>query len=459
MGNLESSALFVSHDTNTHSDKQTSDDLRILADASKSQEERREPFLRLRNKFAPNKRTDQEYAKELSRVFSLRFPIWDNSPPYMHYMNNNATTYSRASTSHAHAHAQRLSNAIRGCIYGAALGDAMGIATEFLSKEAVKSHYGPGCDFFPGLSSSSSSSSSSCDIFADVHRLSFAPGDWTDDTDHLILALQSILETGGIVDPINFAHKLLRWVECGFPELGDESGTGLGQTTKRVVRSRGYVTDPINVAKDVWIKYGGRKAAPNGALMRTAIVGIVSFWDLHIVERNALTLCQATHADPRCVASCVAVSCCLALILQAIASVDSNIRMDMDDINRNEGDINTSKIGTLTCMNTINIEAIVSEAMTRAFSIADCTKEQEEEFQRMISFDNISELDLDCPEGMGYTFRCASCAIVTMKRVVKSVQQQQKQDQEQQQQNQQQNQSQSSLSFFGCNSGDREGGW
>lgn len=418
MGNLESSAALFTSSHESYDNIQISNDLRILTDANTSQEERREPFLRLWNKFiSSNKQTDQEYAKEVSRVFSLRYPIWNNVPPYAPVVTStSAPATRRISQQH------RLSNAIRGCIYGAALGDAMGIATEFLSKETVVSHYGPDCDFIPGLSTKSSSS---CNIYADIHRLSFIPGDWTDDTDHLILTLQSLLETGGIVDPTNFASKLLQWVECGFPELGDESGTGLGQTTKRVVRSRGYITDPINVAKDVWIS-GGKKSAPNGALMRTAIVGIVSFWDLDVVQRNAVTLCQATHADPRCVASCVAISCIIARILQAIDSVDVDEGgNDGTDANAEDGheEIN------------IDIEAIVNESITRALSIACCTKEQEDEFQKMISVDNVSELTLDCSKGMGYTFRCAACAIVMLKRAAKKPWQQQK-NQEQQEQHQ-----------------------
>mmetsp|Transcript_8887 Transcript_8887/g.13671 ORF Transcript_8887/g.13671 Transcript_8887/m.13671 type:complete len:436 (-) Transcript_8887:481-1788(-) len=348
-----------------------SDDLRILADSSTSQEERRAPFIRLQRKFSPNRHqrvgTEQDYAKEVARVFSLRFPIWPAPPVHVTHF------YPRCR--------HRLSDAIRGCIYGAALGDAMGIATEFLSRKTVELHYDPDFDFLPGSK-----------VYSDMHRLSFAPGDWTDDTDHLILTLQSLLETGGKVDAINFAQKLVQWVENGFPELGDEGGTGLGQTTKRVVRSKGYHLDPAKVAKDMWMK-GGKKAAPNGALMRTAVIGIATFWDLDVVERNAVSLCQATHADPRCIASCVAVSCCVALLLQAITSAEGDDHHDL----------------------VIDIEALVNESIGRAFSASDCCKEQEEEFQSMVNAGDISLLHLDCPESMGYTFRCAACSIITTK--------------------------------------------
>ena len=43
----------------------------------------------------------------------------------------------------------------------------------------------------------------------------WAPGDWTDDTDQMILLLQSILEFHGDVYPVDFAQRLKNWVQKG----------------------------------------------------------------------------------------------------------------------------------------------------------------------------------------------------------------------------------------------------
>lgn len=43
----------------------------------------------------------------------------------------------------------------------------------------------------------------------------WAPGDWTDDTDQMILILKSILEFHGDVYPVDFAQKLKVWVKKG----------------------------------------------------------------------------------------------------------------------------------------------------------------------------------------------------------------------------------------------------
>ena len=46
-------------------------------------------------------------------------------------------------------------------------------------------------------------------------------GDWTDDTDQLLLILQMIVERGGSVDKCVFAGKMRHWRHKGFPELKD----------------------------------------------------------------------------------------------------------------------------------------------------------------------------------------------------------------------------------------------
>ena len=46
-------------------------------------------------------------------------------------------------------------------------------------------------------------------------------GDWTDDTDQLLLILQMIVERGGTVDRCAFAKKMDNWRKRGFIELGD----------------------------------------------------------------------------------------------------------------------------------------------------------------------------------------------------------------------------------------------
>jgi ADP-ribosylglycohydrolase len=134
----------------------------------------------------------------------------------------------------------------------------------------------------------------------------FATGDWTDDTDQLLLILQSLLEAGGRADPSNFGAKLSAWMENGFAELGDQGGAGLGRTTKNVLTHPDFARDPHAAARAVW-EGGSRRAAPNGAVMRTAVTGIPAFWDPETVEANTLG-----RSHQAVLSLCVA--CCLVVV-------------------------------------------------------------------------------------------------------------------------------------------------
>ena len=65
--------------------------------------------------------------------------------------------------------------------------------------------------------------------------------------------------------------------------------------------------------------------------MRTSILGTMEFGDLKKVIANTKRACMVTHADPRCVASCVAVTIAIALMLQR-KHVLNNGEHDVDAI-------------------------------------------------------------------------------------------------------------------------------
>lgn len=50
--------------------------------------------------------------------------------------------------------------------------------------------------------------------------------------------------------------------------------------------------------------------------MRTSVLGIHDFGNIEEVISNTKEACQVTHADPRCIASCIAVTTAIALMLQ-----------------------------------------------------------------------------------------------------------------------------------------------
>ncbi|KAK6175936.1 hypothetical protein SNE40_014310 [Patella caerulea] len=82
----------------------------------------------------------------------------------------------------------------------------------------------------------------------DSHRRKWELNDWTEESDHMILLLQSLVENNGEIVPIDFAKRLMDWTEHGFPELGDERGIGLCHVCKNVISHPQFSEEPLKVS-------------------------------------------------------------------------------------------------------------------------------------------------------------------------------------------------------------------
>jgi len=269
---------------------------------------------------------------------------------------------------------KELINRIKGLIYGSCIGDAIGLATEFMTKEEASFEYGNGLDI------------SYRTFKRDFHRGRWAIGDWTDDSDQMILLMDTIFRTGGELNHCDFAARLKYWTSHGWPELGDLTGLGIGQTVTSVVRCRDFCEDPHQCAKDVW-EQSQKFLAANGAVMRTSILGIPSFHNMDKVIENTRNVCLTTHADPRCIASCVAVTAAIALILQkGIPDGDvMNIINPALDLARRELDPNDTEL--------------------HGFA----------EFDKHLLATSLSDLKLDDKETIGYTYKCVGSAFYCLR--------------------------------------------
>jgi len=187
---------------------------------------------------------------------------------------------------------------VRGVLFGQAIGDALGLGTEFLSKRQVAAYYPHGLHALE-------------QIVPDRHRARWAPGDWTDDTDQMLCILESLLETGR-VDIRDIAARVRAWAVGG--------GMGIGMTVADVVYAPDYLSDPHGAAERIWKMSGGHSAA-NGAVMRTSVLGIWEYGSPEAVVRNAAAVCKITHFDPRCVASCVCVCHAISALLNGARDI------------------------------------------------------------------------------------------------------------------------------------------
>lgn len=170
---------------------------------------------------------------------------------------------------------------IKGVMYGQAIGDALGLGTEFMDDKEMAQKYPNGLKHYS-------------DIYQDTHRSRWRVGEWTDDTDMMLCIANALVKDKG-VDLSHIARNFKQWAE-GEP-------MGIGQHTYKVLMIGDYVDKPQDVSKLVWEMSRGKSAA-NGGLMRTSIVGALP----KEVEKAAANICRLTHYDPRCVGSCVIVS-------------------------------------------------------------------------------------------------------------------------------------------------------
>ena len=174
-----------------------------------------------------------------------------------------------------------IKNKIKGLIYGQAIGDALGLGTEFMSKSEVRAKYPNGLTNYD-------------QIFQDKHRSRWGKGSWTDDTDQFLCILDSIIANRSI-NLLDIASRFYYWYLA--------KPMGIGRTTISVLTMPQYTLYPQKAAELVW-KIKKKKVAPNGGIMRTSIVGVWNFWDQESVLINSEQICGLTHHDQRCKDSC-----------------------------------------------------------------------------------------------------------------------------------------------------------
>lgn len=169
----------------------------------------------------------------------------------------------------------------KGCLYGQAIGDALGLGTEAMTNEDMACKYPHGLQHYS-------------QIFQDRHRERWQIGDWTDDTDMMLCIARAIIEDRGV----NYTH-----IARHFQTWAQDDGMGIGENTYKVLNIGDYVEKPFEVSKLVW-RMSRYQSAANGGVMRTSVVGLLPSH----VQDHAEQICKLTHYDPRCVGSCVIVT-------------------------------------------------------------------------------------------------------------------------------------------------------
>ena len=210
---------------------------------------------------------------------------------------------------------------IMGCLYGQAIGNALGLFCEDMSKTQIKSEFANQVTKY-----------SDCDPTG--------KGFWQDDdTNQMLCLLNEYLDHGCITEK-GAAKKILNWLQT--------DGCGCGYHSYAVLSDPDYAESPINVSKKIW-EQTGAQSAPNGAIMRTSVVGI---WKDN-VENNAITAAQITHYDPRCVGSAVISSIIINQLIwyNKIFDIDDIVEIAQRYDKRLIEWIETAKYKPIACLN------------------------------------------------------------------------------------------------------------
>ena len=121
----------------------------------------------------------------------------------------------------------RVKDKIAGCLYGQAVGDALGLGTEFMSKTEVKRNY-------PDRLSKYSQ------IIQDYHRKRWNKGDWTDDTDMMLCIAKAIIKDR-CINLETVAHNFKQWFK--------NRPMGIGRHTYNVLILSDYELNPVKAAE------------------------------------------------------------------------------------------------------------------------------------------------------------------------------------------------------------------
>jgi ADP-ribosylglycohydrolase len=164
---------------------------------------------------------------------------------------------------------------IAGVVFGHALGDAVGFTTEY-KPQGTRPNY-PYTDGMRGVK----------------------PNDWTDDTDLMLVAMGSLIDSNMRFSPIDVAFKFKYWLEKGLVQTDYTAPKTPSNLFREIVSSSEYIKDPIKAAAEIDKK-------SNGTLNTNLPLCYIAFAGFTRNPRDcAINFCKMTNPDNRCIAACV----------------------------------------------------------------------------------------------------------------------------------------------------------
>jgi ADP-ribosylglycohydrolase len=205
----------------------------------------------------------------------------------------------------------RLRDHIFGSLAAAALGDAMGAATEQHTTDEIVARFG-------GLLRELHAPSD--ETFSSGNQ----PGQITDDTSQMLALAQALIDAGGELTEDLWVRALLRWAETS------PAARMMGPTTRPLLEALATGRDTAAIGRS---PYSTRKfasfGATNGAAMRVAPAGLICPGDVEAAVRLSWITCRPTHDTQIAAAGAGAIAAGVAQALLPGADVFSVVRACM----------------------------------------------------------------------------------------------------------------------------------
>lgn len=174
----------------------------------------------------------------------------------------------------------------RGCMLGSAIGDALGMPSENMTRAQIINKFGDRIDrFYP------------------KPNRGLKAGQWTDDTLLSLATVDSLIEEGAFAP-----HKIAKRMSVAFKK---EKSRGFGRSTKIALRrlNEGYHWQGSGITE--------KSSAGNGAAMRIYPIALSSYGNLKILKDNCEMVSSITHKNPEAINGALAVAFVISSILNS----------------------------------------------------------------------------------------------------------------------------------------------
>jgi len=206
---------------------------------------------------------------------------------------------------------ERLRNHIFGSLATAALGDALGAATEQHTTDEIVAKYG---GLLRELHAPSDKTFSTGNL----------PGQITDDVSQMLALAQALIDTDGELSADTWVRALIHWADTS------PAARMMGPTTRPLLEALAAGRDTADIGRS---PYSTRKftsfGATNGAAMRVAPAGLICPGDIEAAVRLSWVTCRPTHDTQIAAAGAGVIAAGIAQALLPGADVFSVVRACM----------------------------------------------------------------------------------------------------------------------------------